>query len=400
MPPGGVGWSSSSSWPAEGVLWVDRHLHKNGGSTMREVMLRNEEAGRCTYYGYTQTHEGWERLIDAMRNNVSTADTRLPRLCIEAHASQASAEFTSRRLPQLIALREHFGRIGAPVRIVVTTRVRDPLSYYLSFYRWRVAGMQRHGNVITLSPRKSVVNPLGASFLEWSPRNLQSIGLLHGDVELFAGLKAGGFPGVRGKHMCGNQMCNRAPHPYWTKHQEHGRADHRALLRVLRSYDVVAPVDRFDEALLMTSEATGLPPLQESGHVAVVPDPQGMSGVRLADATICPDMAACRAHVESIAPWDVKLYRSVRRDFAARVRREGPALEKKLAELRAARARGEGGACEHSACCCNERRPCFNLTGRDVQTSMEPPPCVPNTRSLQRLVSSDMPLGWCCVKLR
>jgi hypothetical protein len=121
---------------AEGVLWVDRHLHKNGGSTLREVMLRNEEAGNCVYYGYQQTGEGWDRLMNAMRSNASVADTRrLPRLCIEAHASTASADWTSRRLPELIGLREHFSRLGAPVRIVVTTRVREPLSYYLSFYR-------------------------------------------------------------------------------------------------------------------------------------------------------------------------------------------------------------------------------------------------------------------------
>ena len=378
---------------AEGVLWVDRHLHKNGGSTLREVMLRNEEAGNCVYYGYQQTGEGWDRLMNAMRSNASVADTRrLPRLCIEAHASTASADWTSRRLPELIGLREHFSRLGAPVRIVVTTRVREPLSYYLSFYRWRIAGMQRRGNVIRLSAHKSVINPLGASFLEWRPPNLQSIGLLHGDVELFAGLKAGGFPGVRGE--------GRRPHSYWLQHHEHSRADHRALLRVLRSYDVVAPMDQFDMALLLTTDATRLAPLQERKHVAVRPEPQGMDGMRLADHAICPDMAACRAHIEAIAPWDVRLYKAVRRDFAARVRREGPALERRLAALHAARARGEGGACERSRCCCNERRPCFNLTGRDRgPRALEPPACLPGTRSLQRLVATDMPVGWCCVKL-
>ena len=58
-----------------------------------------------------------------------------------------------------------------------------------------VAGLQRAGNAIRLSPSRSVVNPIGSSFLEWTPPNLQATGLLHGDVELFAGLKGGGFPG-------------------------------------------------------------------------------------------------------------------------------------------------------------------------------------------------------------
>ena len=161
----GMGVAMSSQ---PGVIWVDRHLHKNGGSTIREVMLRNEEAGRCVYYGYGQTREGWRRLIKALlrtQGSGTNESSTPPSICIEAHASQASAEFTSHRVPDLLALRAHFGRIGAPARVVLTTRVREPLSYYMSFYRWRVAGMQRHGNVIRLSPRKSVVQPIGTTFL-------------------------------------------------------------------------------------------------------------------------------------------------------------------------------------------------------------------------------------------
>ena len=131
-------------------------------------------------------------------------------------------------------------------------------------------------------------------------------------------MKAGGFPGVRGP--------GRRPHPYWVAHQEFGRADFRELVRVLRQYDVVAPLDAFDEALLLTSHATGLPPLQEVEHAAVVPDPQGMGGQRLSDAEICPDMAACRAHIEAIAPWDHKLYRQVVASSPHRTRGPSPHL--------------------------------------------------------------------------
>ena len=48
--------------------------------------------------------------------------------------------------------------------------------------------MQRSGNRIGLGGGREVVNPIGTSFLEWVPRNLQSVGLLHGDIELFAGV--------------------------------------------------------------------------------------------------------------------------------------------------------------------------------------------------------------------
>ena len=57
--------SAVGSSPMAGTLWVDRHLHKNGGSTLREVMLRNEEAGNCLYYGYAITGEGFRALASA-----------------------------------------------------------------------------------------------------------------------------------------------------------------------------------------------------------------------------------------------------------------------------------------------------------------------------------------------
>ena len=113
------------------------------------------------------------------------------------------------------------------------------------------------------------------------------------------------------------------------------------------------------------------------------------------DTDICPDMEKCRAHVAQIAPWDHKLYRQVRREFAARVRRAG-GLTGRVDKLRAMRAGRQGGACERSRCCCNERRPCFNITRRDHHYRT-PPGCVPGSVALQRLVASDMPLGWCCV---
>ena len=247
--------------PAAMALWVDRHLHKNGGSTIREVMLRNEEAGNCVYYGYTQTREGWTRLVSYLQSVNHTAalsgarhsSASLPRVCVEAHASQASAEFVLRRIPDMLRLRARFSRLAIPLRVVLTVRVREPLAYYLSFYRWRVAGLQRGGGVIRLSAKKSLVQPIGTTFTDWAPPNLQAIGLLHGDVELFAGLKAGGWPGVR--------AVGRTPHPYWTAHHDFGEEGYMALLASLSHYDVVAPLEAFDEHLLLTSDATGLPPL-------------------------------------------------------------------------------------------------------------------------------------------
>lgn len=397
------------------LVWVDRHLHKNGGSTIREIMLRNEEAGRCVYYGYTQTREGWDRLMReltrhrpwshggaAHQHSNASSLARPPSLCIEAHASQASAEFTSRRIPDLLRLRAHLAALALPARVVLTTRVREPLSYYISFYRWRVAGMQRAGNVIRLSASRSVVQPLGSSFLDWTPPNLQSVGLLHGDVELFAGLKAGGYPGVTSD--------GRRPHPYWVRHHAFGEADYAALVRALDDhYDVVAPLERFDEALLLTADAAGLPAVQSEEHARVVPGPQGMRGLRLADTDVCPNVTSCRAHIAAVAPYDLRLYAHVRQAFAARVgaHGSGPAgahFGARLAHFRAARAAGASidvgggsgvGVCTPPGCCCVDRLPCFNVTGRERRYRV-PPACVPGERRVQLAVASDMPLGWCC----
>ena len=372
------------------VIWLDRHLHKNGGSTVREVMLRNEEAGNCVYWGWAQTREGWDGVLRVL-NGIDGSEVRLPSLCIEAHASSASAIFVSKHLPQLSKLRGRFRRLGLKIPIVLTTRVREPLSYYLSFYRWRIAGMQRHGNRIGLGGGREVVNPIGTSFLEWSPHNLQSVGLLHGDVELFSGLKQGGFPGVR--------ALGRRPHPYWVQHHHFNREHYTQLLAALAQFDVVAPLEHFDLALLCTAELTGLPALQLEEDRAIVPEAHGIPpGTNLSNAAICPDMAACRAHVHRIAPWDVRLYRRVRRQFEETVKGLEPPADERLTVYRRARRRGMGVCLPGSSlpCCCTPRPKCFNHTLRERRW-LVPASCVPGALDLQRAVAADM-RGTCCTK--
>ena len=72
----------------------------------------------------------------------------------------------------------------------------------------------------------------------------------------------------------------------------------------------------------------------------MVPDPQGMHGVRLKDHDVCPDLAACRAHIARIAPWDVKLYRQVSAAFCGA--RRWPRRELQAAGGAAARAPCQG----------------------------------------------------------
>ena len=128
-----------------------------------------------------------------------------------------------------------------------------------------------------------------------------------------------------------------------------------------------------------------------------------------------------------------RLARQVRRDFALHLRRRSvetrggservgnanarPALMRaplnlfptpaQLEQFRRARASERDVCMRHTsaeaaaavrrtACCCSERRPCFNLTGRERRWR-QTPDCVPGPRHLHRLVASDMPVGWCCV---
>lgn len=127
-----------------------------------------------------------------------------------------------------------------------------------------------------------------------------------------------------------------------------------------------------------------------------------MRGLRLADGAVCPDMDACRAHIERIAPWDMRLYNHVRQAFSARISAAGEPFRLRLANFRADRASARLGVCETSAdatparrCCCADRMPCFNMTGRE-RRYREPAACVPGPRRVHELVASDMPLGWCC----
>ena len=66
------------------------------------------------------------------------------------------------------------------------TRVREPLDYYLSYYKWTIVGRQLRG--LTLEH--------GATFLEWAPTNLQANLLLYPnlspEVELGNGRTEGG----------------------------------------------------------------------------------------------------------------------------------------------------------------------------------------------------------------
>lgn len=82
---------------ALGAILVDRHLHKNGGSTMRTILHANERAGVCQYWGYWQTWYGWTNFTRELETRVldrppaSALPRSLPWVCVEVRCAIACA---------------------------------------------------------------------------------------------------------------------------------------------------------------------------------------------------------------------------------------------------------------------------------------------------------------------
>lgn len=157
---------------------IDRHNHKTGGTTMRDIMLQNARYGDCHYWGYGQDEPHWSAWLAEANKLLPTAG-RAPggqpiRLCLEAHFPVF--DFMTLRVPAIAALRDAARAPAASAArgcsVVLTTRVREPVSFYLSFYKWDIAGRVESG-------RDGGAERFGKSFLEWRPLNLQSNALLN-----------------------------------------------------------------------------------------------------------------------------------------------------------------------------------------------------------------------------
>ena len=125
------------------AIVVDRHVHKNGGSTVRDLFLEHERTGHALYQGYTQMY--WNRDYRLLRRAAEDAIRRRTSpehvLLIEAHFGWV--EMANPVLPSLLELKRMYNKGGVDCPLVLMTRVREPLDYYLSFYKWGVAFRQR-----------------------------------------------------------------------------------------------------------------------------------------------------------------------------------------------------------------------------------------------------------------
>ena len=210
-------------------IYYDRHVEKNAGSTMRVLMKRLEEHGECAYWGYFQSDQAWSTAM-ALRH--FTQSVAPPRLCVEAHTGvDASA-----RLVQLSGLKRALQERGSSCRVLRSLRIRDPVSHYLSFFTWGVT--QRS----TLSAQDARL------FLSWANAtpNLQSSILLSPS----AGRAVAGW---QGKYYHDLHSHARSQHlvPGWSA-TAHGR-----LVALLEHIDLLAPLEEFEAALLLTAEELG-----------------------------------------------------------------------------------------------------------------------------------------------
>jgi len=295
-------------------------------------------------------------LLDAER-----PPDKLPWLCIEAHASATTANFMPVVVPFVVELRARLAALAVPTRVLLVTRVREPLSYYLSFYKWKVAGIQRE---------QRGGHEYGSSFLEWAPHNLQAWSLLNGGIDTIAG-PLGSLARPRARAFGAREM--------------------RALSSKLAHFDIVAPLEYFDEHLLMIADAIGLPLIS---HSAVAPPHMGLKkGERLSDALVCPNMTRCRERVRAIAPWDAQLYSAARATFRSQLAAQPRSFHRRLRLFRASRAPAQQ---EGRVCCARQGKCHDKATGAWLA---QPLPCVPGWRALQNLVIDDRG-GVCCMSPR
>ena len=128
---------------------LDRHVHKNGGSTIRDLFLMNEMHDDWLYWGYGLAHTqrvvaGLIELLLGPPNRSCTDWSRRPvlRVAAELHYSRVmTAEAMMVAFGPWSPLQQLASHCGC--RLVMVTRLREPLDFYLSFYRWVRRGCTR-----------------------------------------------------------------------------------------------------------------------------------------------------------------------------------------------------------------------------------------------------------------
>ncbi|KAG8459022.1 hypothetical protein KFE25_006567 [Diacronema lutheri] len=129
--------------PPRCVVVIDRHNHKTGGTTVRDIFAHMQASGKCLYWGYGPTPTHWEAALRHLEATLGaraadSAESPALRLCVELHYAIV---YWQRSVGRLAALRDAAARAGR-CRVVLSTRVRRPLAFYWSYWRWTIMGRQ------------------------------------------------------------------------------------------------------------------------------------------------------------------------------------------------------------------------------------------------------------------
>ena len=286
------------------AIVVDRHVHKNGGSTVRDLFLEHERTGHALYQGYTQMY--WHRDYRVLRRAAETAirEQRTPEhvLLIEAHFGWVEMEQSV--LPSLRELSKIHKQNNIDCPLVLMTRVREPLDYYLSFYRWGVAFRQREDPA-----------SFGSNFLEWARRvpNLQSTMMVQSMAAMAAEYHINQYMMNYNRRRPGAAIGN-TEEAAWHK-----------LMAFLDQFTIVGTMKRFDESLLLAHDLVGLPILLYKRN-----RPNQKGGYRGTNKDVCPDMEACREEIRKIAGRDYKMFNRYNASFEKKLEELGPEFARRV----------------------------------------------------------------------
>ena len=290
---------SSSNSTTCGLI-VERHVPKCAGTTVRTFLRANQERGACSYVGYDVgrtwqsrvgfTHRSLAEVADELNSNPSPWNKPI---CMEAH--MVGGSFWS----VLSSLRQ--SQFAARCTMLVMLRVREPLSWYRSYYDWAVLSRQKTGDSVQW----------GTNFTDWLPSNMQSRFLLHGTrnqpsqwAPEMARRRSGGLP-------------QKLLEKRWAE-----------IEKIVRSADVVSPLERLDDALALVVKRSGF--LRTAEYVSTRPSdmrgpwerlPKVAKVVRAKDFCGRAGMD-CAAAVKAAAPCDYKLYALAQELFARQWRTE------------------------------------------------------------------------------
>lgn len=245
---------------------------------------------------------------------VCDSETEVPKLLIEAHSGYSATPYGEKDyIKKLDKLKTIYGDRGMDCPISVLF-FRDPLSFYISVFRWAIVANQ--SDKATWLPQVNGTYFWGKNFLEWAPDNAMSR-VMHAPHTMFFNRP---FLQLKFLDRSNGIVYDRGGHPSILSKAHFNETHYEELRGILSAYDIVAPLSHFDHVMAMLTLIYGWDELPY--YTAIKPQaptecPRCTS--KETNEDICPDMNACRAKVEELAPYDYKIYNEFNQKFLKQI---------------------------------------------------------------------------------